>query len=67
MRPSVSTSVSPDTARKSKRWQRERIVAGSFCGTVVARMNLTCGGGSSSVFRNASTACFERPCASSMM
>ncbi len=35
---------------KSKRMQRESIVAGIFCGSVVARMNITWAGGSSSVF-----------------
>ncbi len=38
---------------KSKRWQRLRIVAGSFCGSVVARMNTTYSGGSSSVLSSA--------------
>ena len=33
--------------------QRDRMVIGSFCGSVVASMNLTCGGGSSSVFSSA--------------
>ena len=41
------------TGRKSKRWQRERIVAGTFCGSVVAKTNFTCGGGSSSVLSSA--------------
>ena len=35
---------------KSKRWQRDRMVMGIFWTSVVAKMNLTCGGGSSSVF-----------------
>jgi hypothetical protein len=30
--------------------QRDSTVTGIFCGSVVARMNLTCSGGSSSVF-----------------
>ena len=30
--------------------QRDSTVTGTFCGSVVARMNLTCSGGSSSVF-----------------
>ena len=38
---------------KSKRWQRSTIVAGTLCASVVASTNTTCGGGSSSVFRNA--------------
>ena len=31
----------------------DRIVIGSFCGSVVAKRNLTCGGGSSKVFSKA--------------
>ena len=42
--------------RKSKRWQRETIVAGTLWASVVARTNIACGGGSSSVLRNASQA-----------
>ena len=38
---------------KSNRWQRDRIVIGIFWTSVVAKMNLTCGGGSSSVFSRA--------------
>ena len=38
---------------KSKRWQRDRIVMGIFWTSVVAKMNLTCGGGSSSVLSRA--------------
>ena len=39
--------------RKSKRWQRERMVAGILCASVVASTKTTCGGGSSSVFSRA--------------
>ena len=39
--------------RKSKRCTRERIVSGSLAAAVVAKMNFTCGGGSSSVLRSA--------------
>ncbi|GAO05620.1 hypothetical protein PSR1_04535 [Anaeromyxobacter sp. PSR-1] len=39
--------------RKSKRWQRERMVSGTLWTSVVASTNFTCGGGSSSVFRSA--------------
>ena len=53
--------------RKSNRWQRERIVAGTFCGSVVAKMNLTCGGGSSSVFSRALKAAVVSMWTSSMM
>ena len=43
------------------------IVAGSACGSVVARMKTTCAGGSSRVFRRALFALFESMCASSMI
>ena len=52
---------------KSNRWQRETMVGGSRSGSVVARTNTLCGGGSSSVLRNALNASFVRACASSMM
>ena len=39
--------------RRSKRWQRDRMVTGTLRISVVAKMNLTCGGGSSSVFSRA--------------
>ena len=38
---------------KSYRWQRERMVAGTFWISVVARMKMTWAGGSSSVFSSA--------------
>ena len=38
---------------RSNRWQRLRIVGRTFCGSVVAKMNFTCSGGSSSVFKSA--------------
>jgi hypothetical protein len=53
--------------RKSYRWQRLRIVGSTFSGSVVARMNFTCGGGSSSVLSSALNALFESMCTSSMM
>ena len=37
--------------------QRDSTVTGSFCGSVVASRNLTCGGGSSSVFSSALKEC----------
>ena len=43
-----STIVSTLRRLKSKRWQRESMVAGSLCGSVVARMNTAWAGGSSS-------------------
>ena len=39
--------------RKSKRWQRELIVGGMRCGSVVASTKMTCGGGSSRVLSRA--------------
>ena len=38
---------------RSKRWQREMMVVGTFCTSVVAKMNFTCAGGSSSVLSSA--------------
>ena len=32
---------------------KKKIVAGNFCGSVVAKINFTCSGGSSNVFNNA--------------
>ena len=39
--------------RRSRRWQREMIVGRILFGSVVAKMNFTCGGGSSRVFKRA--------------
>ena len=52
---------------KSNRWHRERMVSGSFWGSVVAKMNLTLGGGSSRVFNRALKASLVSMCTSSMM
>ena len=46
--------------------QRDNTVTGSFCGSVVASRNLTCGGGSSSVFNNALKELLESMCTSSI-
>ncbi len=46
--------------------QRDSTVTGTFCGSVVARMNTTCGGGSSSVFSIALNACVDSMCTSSI-
>ena len=46
--------------------QRLNIVAGSFCGSVVASRNLTCGGGSSSVLSKALKLEFDSMCTSSI-
>src|SRR5213595_2092255 len=53
--------------RRSNRWQRERIVGSTFSGSVVANMNFTCSGGSSSVFSNALKAAVESMWTSSMI
>ena len=63
-RSAISWSVS---LRKSKRWQRERIVAGILWRSVVARMKTACPGGSSRVFRRAWNAAEEIAWTSSMM
>ena len=52
---------------KSNLSVRDRIVSGTFSISVVARMNFTCGGGSSSVFRRALNAQVESICTSSMI
>ena len=52
---------------KSKRWQRDRIVIGTFWTSVVAKMNLTWGGGSSNVFSRALKAWGVSMWTSSMM
>ena len=49
----VSTICSGVIPAKSYRWQRERTVIGILFGSVVAKKNLTCSGGSSSVFSRA--------------
>ena len=46
---------------------RERMVAGTFWISVVARMKMTCAGGSSSVFSRALKAAVDSMCTSSMM
>ena len=53
--------------RKSKRWQRETMVSGILCGSVVASTKTTFGGGSSSVFSRALKASRVSMWTSSMM
>ena len=48
-------------------WVRLRIVSLTFCGSVVASTNTTCGGGSSRVFSNAASAGLESMWTSSRM
>src|SRR5699024_5895582 len=52
---------------KSNRWQREITVSGILCGSVVAKINTTCFGGSSNVFRSALNALVEIICTSSII
>ena len=51
----------------AKCWQRERTVAGTLCGSVVANTKVTYGGGSSIVFSSALNADVDSMCTSSMM
>ena len=67
MAPRRDTMASEEMRRKSKRWQREWMVSGTFCGSVVHKMNTTCDGGSSSVFKRALNAAVESMWTSSMM
>ena len=67
MRPRWATSTSASIRRRSKRWQRDRMVTGTLRISVVAKMNFACGGGSSSVFRKALNAFSESMWTSSMM
>ena len=53
--------------RKSKRWQRDRMVAGILWTSVVASTKTTCGGGSSRVLRRALKASLVSMWASSTM
>ena len=57
--PRRDTMASAEMRRKSNRWQREWMVSGTFWGSVVARMNTTWLGGSSSVFNSALNAAVD--------
>ncbi len=59
--------TSASTRRRSKRWQRDRTVTGTFSISVVANRNLTWSGGSSSVFSKPLKAAFDSMWTSSMM
>ena len=52
---------------KSNRWQRSTTVGSTLFASVVASTKIVCGGGSSSVLRNAFHAAVESMCASSRM
>ena len=45
--------TSTSRRRKLYLWQRERMVAGTLRSSVVARMNIRCSGGSSSILSRA--------------
>ena len=53
MRGEMAASSATEMRRRSKRWQRDSTVTGTLRISVVAKMNFTCGGGSSSVFSSA--------------
>ena len=53
--------------RNEKRWQRDKIVAGTLLSSVVARMKMRCSGGSSMIFKSALNAAMDSMCTSSMM
>jgi hypothetical protein len=57
MRAKCPARIGGSTRRRSKRWQRDRTVTGTLRISVVAKMNFTCGGGSSSVFSRPLKAC----------
>ena len=61
-----ATSAGTSTRRRSKRCVRDSTVTGTLRTSVVAKMNFTCSGGSSSVFRSALKAPFESMCTSSI-
>ena len=58
--------VSEGIGRRSKRWQRERMVGRILFASVVAKMNFTCSGGSSRVFNSALKAALVSMWTSSM-
>ena len=64
----VGGEASPGlTRRRSKRWQRDSTVTGTLRISVVAKMKITCSGGSSRVFKRPLKAWRESMCTSSMM
>ena len=67
MRPNMPVISATDTRRRSNRWQRDSTVTGTLRISVVAKMNFTCGGGSSSVFSSALKALRDSMWTSSMM
>ena len=64
--PSVAAICSGVIPAKSNLWQRDRTVIGILFGSVVAKKNLRCSGGSSRVFNSALNAPVESMWTSSM-
>src|SRR5208337_380808 len=64
---SLSLILWPLILENGRCWQRDRTVGGIFLGSVVASTKMTCGGGSSSVFKRALKADVESICASSII
>ncbi len=65
--PTKRSPICSGSNRLRLNWrQRESTVAGSFCGSVVASTNFTCGGGSSKVFSSALKLLAENMCTSSI-
>lgn len=67
IRASCAAMTSSEIGWNSRRWQRDVMVGSTLSASVVARMNLTQGGGSSSVLRSALKASLVSWCTSSMM
>ena len=67
IRASSAIIASGSIRRRSKRWQRDSTVTGTFRISVVAKTKTTCGGGSSSVLRSALKAEVLSMCTSSTM
>ena len=67
MRAKWARSSGWETRRRKWVWQRDRMVVGTFRSSVVASMNFTCGGGSSSVLSSALKAAPESMWTSSRM
>ena len=63
---STSTISAGESCFRLNCRQRDRTVTGIFCGSVVASTNLTCAGGSSSVFSIELNAAFDSMCTSSI-
>ena len=67
MKLSLPAMSSGRSLRNEKRWQRDRIVAGTLFSSVVARINSRCSGGYSMIFSSALNAAMDSMCTSSMM